>query len=207
MRPRRRMPAAMRSCSHRSTGWQSSTLDVVATWSAILLRTPGSCLHLGARLLDDPQTRTYTLARFAAQGIDADRLVLNGQRPYAELLAAYRGVDIALDPFPFSGCTTTCDALYMGSAVVTLPGETFVSRQSASLLRRLGQGRLGRARSRRLHRARRRGRNKRSGAACRARNATRRCTRAPLRRRKPGARLRSGLAGALPRAQPDPAAG
>ena len=113
--------------------------DVVATWSAILRRTPGSRLHLGARLLDDTQTRAHTLERFAAHGIDAERLVLNGQRPYAELLAAYRGVDIALDPFPFSGCTTTCDALFMGCAVVALPGETFVSRQSASLLWRLGR--------------------------------------------------------------------
>jgi predicted O-linked N-acetylglucosamine transferase (SPINDLY family) len=113
--------------------------DVVAAWSAILQRTPGSRLHLGARLLDEPATRARTLERFAARGIDADRLVLNGQRPYAELLAAYRSVDIALDPFPFSGCTTTCDALFMGCAVVALPGETFVGRQSASLLWRLGK--------------------------------------------------------------------
>jgi protein O-GlcNAc transferase len=113
--------------------------EVVATWSAILLRTPGSCLQLGARLLDDPATRAHTLERFRAHGVDADRLVFHGQRLYADLLAAYRGVDIALDPFPFSGCTTTCDALFMGCAVVTLPGETFVSRQSASLLWRLGR--------------------------------------------------------------------
>src|SRR5262249_48162330 len=75
----------------------------------------------------------------AALGIGAERLRLHGQRPYAALLEAYRRVDVALDPFPFSGCTTTCDALYMGCAVVTLPGETFVSRQSASLLQRLGR--------------------------------------------------------------------
>jgi predicted O-linked N-acetylglucosamine transferase (SPINDLY family) len=71
--------------------------------------------------------------------MDAERVRLHGQRSYGELLAAYRAIDIALDPFPFSGCTTTCDALYMGAAVVTLPGETFVSRQSASLLQRLGR--------------------------------------------------------------------
>ena len=112
--------------------------EVVAAWSAILKRVPGSCLHLGARLLDDPATRAHTLERFAAHGV-ANRLVLHGQRTYAALLAAYRGIDIALDPFPFSGCATTCDALFMGCAVVTLPGETFVSRQSASLLWRLGQ--------------------------------------------------------------------
>jgi predicted O-linked N-acetylglucosamine transferase (SPINDLY family) len=113
--------------------------DVVATWAAILRRVPGARLELGARLLDDLPTRAYTLERFAAHGIDAGRLRLHGQRPYRALLDAYRGVDVALDPFPFSGCTTTCDALYMGAAVVTWPGETFVSRQSASLLQRLGR--------------------------------------------------------------------
>lgn len=113
--------------------------NVLEAWAAILQRVPGARLELGARLLDDTATRAYTLGRFAAHGIGADRLRLHGQRPYRELLSAYRGVDVALDPFPFSGCTTTCDALYMGAAVVTLPGETFVSRQSASLLQRLGR--------------------------------------------------------------------
>jgi predicted O-linked N-acetylglucosamine transferase (SPINDLY family) len=112
--------------------------EVVASWAAILQRVPGATLELAARLLDDPLTRAHTVERFAAHGIAADRLRLHGQRSYAELLAAYRGVDIALDPFPFSGCTTTCDALFMGCAVVALPGETFVSRQSAGLLWRLG---------------------------------------------------------------------
>ena len=113
--------------------------DVVAAWSEILKRTPESRLHLGARLLDEPGTNAHTIERFAAHGIGADRIVLNGQRSYSDLLASYRDVDIALDPFPFSGCTTTCDALFMGCAVIALAGETFVSRQSASLLWRLGR--------------------------------------------------------------------
>src|SRR5262249_9775842 len=86
----------------------------VHTWAAILRRVPAARLELGARLLDDPATRAYTLDRFAALGIGPDRLRLHGQRPYGALLDAYRGIDVALDPFPFSGCTTTCDALYMG---------------------------------------------------------------------------------------------
>ncbi len=113
--------------------------EVVAAWASILRRVPGSRLELGARLLGDEAARDYTRERFAAHGIGPDRLGLHGQRSYPELLAAYRPVDIALDPFPFSGCTTTCDALYMGAAVVAHTGETFVSRQSASLLQRLGR--------------------------------------------------------------------
>lgn len=113
--------------------------DVVAAWAAILNRVPGSRLELGARLLDDDATADFTRERFAAHGIEPHRIVAHGQRTYAELLAAYQAVDIALDPFPFSGCTTTCDALYMGAAVIARSGETFVSRQSASLLDRLGR--------------------------------------------------------------------
>jgi predicted O-linked N-acetylglucosamine transferase (SPINDLY family) len=113
--------------------------ELVAAWASILRRVPGSRLELGARLLGDEATRAYTRERFAAHGIDAGRLRLHGQRTYPALLAAYGSVDIALDPFPFSGCTTTCDALYMGAAVIARTGETFVSRQSASLLERLGR--------------------------------------------------------------------
>ena len=98
---------------------------------------PGSQLELGAGLLGDAIARARTLGRFAIRGIPSDRLRLHATRTYAELLDAYRQTDIALDPFPFSGCTTTCDALWMGLPVVTLPGTTFVSRQSASLLWRL----------------------------------------------------------------------
>src|SRR6185369_3333854 len=67
------------------------------------------------------------------------RLRLQPERSYADLLEAYRNVDIALDPFPFSGCTTTCDALWMGVPVIARDGTAFVARQSASLLARLGR--------------------------------------------------------------------
>ncbi len=112
---------------------------VLDTWADILKRVPASLLEIRARHLDEPATRAHIAARFAAHGIGPERLRLRGELPYHELLAAYRHVDIALDPFPFSGCTTTCDALWMGCPTITLPGETFVSRQSASLLWRLGR--------------------------------------------------------------------
>jgi len=111
---------------------------VVDAWARLLHRIPDATLALRARLLDDPATRDHIAARFAARGIGVDRLTLAGALPYRAVLDAYRNVDIALDPFPFSGCTTTCDALWMGCPVITLPGETFVSRQSASLAWRLG---------------------------------------------------------------------
>jgi predicted O-linked N-acetylglucosamine transferase (SPINDLY family) len=110
---------------------------VIDTWSEILRRVPGSRLDLGASTLVDSIARTRVVERFAERDIKAERLGLYGTRNYTDLLEAYRQADIALDPFPFSGCTTTADALWMGLPVVTFPGNTFVSRQSASLLHRL----------------------------------------------------------------------
>ena len=113
--------------------------DVLDAWAAILTRVPDAQLELRAHLLGDTVARARTVARFVQRGVRAERLRLHGSRPYAELLAAYSSIDIALDPFPFSGCTTSCDALWMGVPVVTRQGETFVARQSASLLERLGR--------------------------------------------------------------------
>ncbi len=104
--------------------------------AAILRRVPGAQLELGAGLLGDSVARARTLERFGERGVDAGRLRLQPERRCSELLAADRNVDIALDPFPFSGCATTCDALSRGVPVIARDGTAFVARQSASLLAR-----------------------------------------------------------------------
>jgi len=113
--------------------------EVVDAWAAILRRVPEARLELGAGLLGDAVARARTFERFGERGVEPGRLGLQSERSYADLLAAYRDVDIALDPFPFSGCTTTCDALWMGVPVIARDGTAFVARQSASLLARLGR--------------------------------------------------------------------
>lgn len=112
---------------------------VLAAWAAILGACPGSVLRLKAGAFDDVQARAHFLARCARHGIDADRLDLAGYGTHADALAAWADVDIALDPFPFSGCATSCDALAMGVPVVTLEGEAPVGRQTASLLAAAGR--------------------------------------------------------------------
>ena len=112
---------------------------VLDAWAEILKRVPDATLEIGAALLADSAVHARTLERFAARGIGPERLRLQPERDYAALLDAYRHADIALDPFPFSGCTTTCDALWMGVPVIAMTGSTFVARQSASLLERLGR--------------------------------------------------------------------
>jgi predicted O-linked N-acetylglucosamine transferase (SPINDLY family) len=82
--------------------------------------------------------RRRVQALFAAAGAPEDALELRGFSPHAELLAQYADIDIALDPFPFCGGLTSCEALWMGVPVVTWPGDRFASRQSAGFLHSVG---------------------------------------------------------------------
>jgi predicted O-linked N-acetylglucosamine transferase (SPINDLY family) len=114
------------------------TPPVVALWAEILRRVPGSRFLSQFRGLGDAATRQRFVELFAANGVAAERLELNGPTPQAEFLGQYNRADLALDPFPYSGCTTTCEALWMGVPVVTCPGETFAGRQSLTHLANVG---------------------------------------------------------------------
>ncbi|MBF0153501.1 MAG: tetratricopeptide repeat protein [Magnetococcales bacterium] len=114
------------------------TPEVVSLWSAILHRLPGSRLIMHSAGLDDPKTRARYGGWFRAQGIDATRLELGGRLAHRALLAAYGEMDIALDPFPYSGGLTTLEALWMGVPVVTMTGRTFCGRHSTSHLSNAG---------------------------------------------------------------------
>ena len=111
---------------------------LVKIWSRVLHRVPGSKLALQSRHLTDQTLQRTLVDMFAAQGIEGSRLSFRDWQQYATLLGDYGKVDVALDPFPFGGGATTCDALWMGVPVVTLPGETFASRHSCSYLTTVG---------------------------------------------------------------------
>jgi predicted O-linked N-acetylglucosamine transferase (SPINDLY family) len=74
------------------------------------------------------------MASFQSRGIAPGRIELVERLSPAEYFAAYHRIDIALDPFPYTGGTTTCDALWMGLPVVTLAGQTPVGRAGVSIL-------------------------------------------------------------------------
>jgi protein O-GlcNAc transferase len=76
-------------------------------------------------------------ARFAGPGM-AGRVELLERCPRAQYFGYFHRVDIALDPFPFNGHTTTCDAVWMGVPVVMLAGDTYASRFGGSVLRHVG---------------------------------------------------------------------
>ena len=110
----------------------------MAVWSRILRRLPDSRLILKYHGLDSPAVRSRFQGMFAEQGVGHERLELLGESPYAEYLAFYQRIDLALDPFPFSGGATTCEALWMGVPVITCPGQTFASRHALSHLSSAG---------------------------------------------------------------------
>jgi predicted O-linked N-acetylglucosamine transferase (SPINDLY family) len=109
--------------------------QVLALWSRLLHTVPGSQLILltGA----GPQTDLWLRDRFRLDGIDADRLRLVGRLPRDQYLQVYQQIDIVLDPFPYNGGVTSCDALWMGVPIITLAGNSYVSRQGVSLLSNL----------------------------------------------------------------------
>jgi hypothetical protein len=114
------------------------TDEVIATWAEILAAAPASRLMLKNTCLDDPSNRMALILKFAVFGIRADRLILERPAPHYQFLKAYRRVDIALDTFPYSGGTTTMEALWQGVPVLAYNGDRWASRTSLSLLRAAG---------------------------------------------------------------------
>ncbi len=111
------------------------TAPVLGSWVKLMQAVPRSRLLLHG----NPGTYQQDVRRlFADAGISADRLEFIGYQPVTEYLRQYHRLDVALDPFPYGGGTTTCDSLWMGVPVVTLAGRTAVGRSGVSLLSNLG---------------------------------------------------------------------
>ena len=114
------------------------TPGVLRDWSAILCALPNAQLVLKNKQFGDPAEQSELRTAFGAAGLPPERVTFLGQTGRAEHFAAYRQLDIALDPFPHGGGMTTLDALAMGVPVITRPGRTIPSRLAASCLTALG---------------------------------------------------------------------
>jgi len=112
--------------------------ETVILWARLLRECNGSRLVLRSHGLGDQAVIRRYKKMFSSEGVDPSRLDLLDACPHQELLAAYRAIDVALDPFPYSGGLTTCEALWMGVPVVTLAGDRLASRHSASHLSNVG---------------------------------------------------------------------
>ena len=107
---------------------------VVPVWAEILRHNSSARLVLKNHNLADDASRRFYWRQFEQCGIAPERVDLLGPSPRAELLAFYSQIDIALDPFPYNGGTTSCEALAMGVPVITLRGDRFVSRVGSTIL-------------------------------------------------------------------------
>jgi protein O-GlcNAc transferase len=114
------------------------TPRVIATWAAVLHGVPDARLVLKTHQFGDQPTADRVRAVFADAGIAASRIELRGSSGHRAFMGEYGQIDIVLDPFPYSGGLTTCEALWMGVPTVTLPGEIFASRHSMSHLCNVG---------------------------------------------------------------------
>ena len=106
--------------------------DVLYVWRAILDAVPNSRLILKGKIFSLDDGKDIVREKLRKFSLPTDRVEF---RPYSpDYLEQYREVDIALDTFPYTGGTTTCEALYMGVPVITLRGKTHGSRLGASIL-------------------------------------------------------------------------
>lgn len=111
-------------------------------WARLLNALPESRLLLKGAQYDDPDFCARIRATLTQWDIADYRIVLEGPAKHTEFLEAYNRVDIALDPWPYSGGLTTCEAMLMGVPVVTLPGPTFAGRHAATHLVNAGMPEL-----------------------------------------------------------------
>lgn len=106
--------------------------DVLYIWRAILDGVPNSRLILKSKIFSLEDGKAIVRERFGKISFPLNRTEF---RPYSpDYLEQYRDIDIALDTFPYTGGTTTCEALFMGVPVITLRGKTHGARLSASIM-------------------------------------------------------------------------
>ncbi len=107
---------------------------VLKKWAEIMRRVSNSRLYLKSKQYDTDSFREQILKVMEKEDIAEDRIEFEGHTSHDDHLDAYNKVDIALDPWPYSGGLTTCEALFMGVPVITMPGPTFAGRHSTTHL-------------------------------------------------------------------------
>ncbi len=114
------------------------THTTISLWAEILSLVPDSKMVIKSKALTDPETAAGLQKRFRENGISPDKIRLAGRTESKyKHLDLYNDIDIALDTYPYNGTTTTLEALWMGVPVITLAGETHISRVGKSLLSHL----------------------------------------------------------------------
>lgn len=144
-RPFENIPVAPAPCLERGyltfgclNSQRKITREVVKLWSTILHLVPKSRMLMKYQGMETDAVQGKLRGWFLEDGIPGERLLFEGSDRATEYLMAYGGIDIALDPFPYNGGSTTLDTLWMGVPVVTLAGRLAVQSCGASLLSAVG---------------------------------------------------------------------
>jgi protein O-GlcNAc transferase len=111
--------------------------DCVLFWGKIMLALPTARLKLRHQQWDDDTLRQSLLSECVSIGIAPGRIEFYGHAKYDRYLASHQEIDVILDTPPFSGGTTTCEALWMGVPVITIPSQIPAGRQGVSILHAL----------------------------------------------------------------------
>lgn len=127
------------ACFNNPTKLNHITLQ---QWALLMHQLPGSRLLLKGRPYTSDAFCERLYNAMESEGITRERLIIEGPGTNYEMLEAYSRADIALDPWPYSGGLTTCEAFIMGLPVVTMTGPTFAGRHSATHLVHAGMPEL-----------------------------------------------------------------
>ena len=114
------------------------TPRTLALWANVLKAIPEARLLLKAPSFRDEAAKRVFGQRFQDLGVPLDRVEFRGPSGLSDMMAEYGDVDIALDPVPYNGGTTSLQALWMGAPVLTIAGGHFVSRMGASFMQAAG---------------------------------------------------------------------
>lgn len=117
-------------CFNHLSKINTRTIDL---WSDILRALPGSKLFLKTKQLNDLHVIDKIRNQFTESGVLSECLIFEGSSSREDYLKAYHRVDIALDPFPYPGGTTSVEGLWMGVPVITLQGDCFLSHNGETL--------------------------------------------------------------------------
>jgi len=110
----------------------------VTLWARILKACPNAVFVFKCFAVGDPGIRDHYLALFEGLGVNRKRIRFWGEMPLYEHLGSLGRIDIALDAFPFNGCMTTLEGLWMGVPMLTLSGQTYVARVGQDIMTQLG---------------------------------------------------------------------
>ncbi len=114
----------------------------IEAWAKILNKVEGSRLLLKSASLVDEGTQERFFTMFESHGVPSSRVEMMGKLSSHDHMRLYDSIDIGLDPFPYNGTTTSCEALFMGVPIVAVLGDRHAARVTGSLLHQVGLGDL-----------------------------------------------------------------